>query len=160
MMQPIRRLVKMPTPQQLKVHKDLKQQLARKGIDIKAIDTPAPRAQWWKPAGENSWVQMPNLLPADPYHTQLYMAKGYTLIPPDPGTLVPYAPTVEQAKEYGIPIRGVVLEAAPPAPRAVAEEPDPGSLHKHTYSSKKAGAQCVLDGCTTTRQEPFKGRLK
>jgi len=149
----------MPTPQQLKVRKDLEQQLARKGIAMELINTPAPRAQWWKPVG-NGWVKMPNLLPADAYHTQLYMAKGMTLIPPDTGALVPYAPTAEQAKEYGIPIRGVAPVAAPPPPIAVDEVPAPSGKHKHTYYSKRLGAPCVVEGCAKTREEPFKGRSK
>lgn len=129
----------MPTPQQLKVRKNLEQQLARKGIVMDLINTPAPRAQWWKPAGENAWAMMPNLLPADAYHTQLYMAKGWTLIPPDAGTIVSWKPDALPAEQ---------------------EVPAPSGKHKHTYSSKRLGAPCVLDGCAKTREEPFKGRSK
>ena len=149
----------MPTPQQLKVRKELEQQLARKGIAMELINTPAPRAQWWKPMG-NGWVKMPNLLPADAYHTQLYMGKGMPLIPPETGDLVPYAPTAEQAKAYGIPIRGVARVSAPPAPITEDKPPVADRIHRHRYVSEDLGARCSVEGCAKTREEPFKGRSK
>ena len=69
----------MATSAQLQRSKDMEQTLRRKGIALDLRYSPAPKAFWYRLDGTQVGATM---LPADPHHMELYLAKGWTLIPP------------------------------------------------------------------------------
>lgn len=102
---------------------ELRSWVGGQGIDVEIIDRRAPKAEWWR-ASDGKYL---GTLPADPYHLQLYRAKGFVLV--DPGiSPEPVAPT--DFKGFW---EKQQQEAQAPAVTPVAEPIVP-DLTKYTHS--------------------------
>lgn len=72
----------------------LQQELARQGFVIRDLGSWPPKATYYKPNGE----AMRNL-PADPYSMQRYLARGFTLVPPERAEKAPEPPVVTPSSD-------------------------------------------------------------
>src|SRR3989304_6527100 len=77
----------MATSKQVAERREMLKQLAGQGYSVQLTDWPR-RITWYKPDGE----AMPNL-PADPWHMERYLARGFT----------PDLPRVAQADQSSVP---------------------------------------------------------
>jgi hypothetical protein len=128
----------MPTLKEWQTTEALKTQARRSGFAVELSYTPTPKAQWYRGDG----VPLPNKLPSDPYHRNIYEAKGWTLFPPKGvQTITPWKP-------------GEV---------AILTQPDSdgdavtASTHQHRFK-KAVGSSCSVQGCSAVRTRLFASR--
>jgi hypothetical protein len=130
----------MPSGEDLKMLRDQERQILRQtGMKVELISKTSPKAQWWKKDG----TPLPNVLPADAYHTRRYLRRGWTMYPPEG---VAEEPKVEE----------VVNE---PYPFLVQDKELEELKHYHRFG-REMGSVCTASGCNATRQIPFKKRSK
>lgn len=111
----------MTTPKGMAQKRDLIAQLAGRGYALQVTDWPR-RITWYKPTGE----AMPNL-PADPWHMERYLARGFT----------PDLPMVAQAEPVPTP------ETAQPE---IAQQ-------VQDHSCAKCGREMRADRCAWCKEE-------
>jgi len=136
----------MPTLKEWQATEALKAQAKRNGVAVELSYTPAPKAQWYRADG----VALPNKLPSDPYHRDVYEKKGWTLFPPTGvQTNTPWKP------EGAMPITSE--SSLPLQPDSDGGDAAAPSTHQHRFS-KTVGSPCNIQGCTAVRTKPFARR--
>ena len=129
----------MPSGEDLKMLRDQERQILRRtGMKVELISKNSPKAQWWKKDG----TPLPNVLPADPYHTRRYLRRGWTMYPPE-----------------GVAEEPKVEEVNKPYPFLVQDE-EPKELNHYHKFGREMGSVCTASECNATRQIPFKKRSK
>ena len=133
----------MATVEQIKMQKIQQRNLDQAGYHVDIINHPSPKAQWYRKV-EGWWVAVRNLLPADPYHLNRYLQRGFTMTPePD---------KVRTIAEITQPLVAAAVDGE-------TEAPETPEVHRHTYP-KALGSLCKTTGCTAVRQVAFQSRRK
>ena len=134
----------MPSGEDLKMLRDQERQILRQtGMKVELISKTSPKAQWWKKDG----TPLPNVLPADAYHTRRYLRRGWTMYPPEG---VAEEPKVEEPK---------VEEVNKPYP-FLAKTEELKEIKLYLNFGRQMGSVCTTSECNATRQIPFKKRSK
>tara|TARA_Y100000310_G_scaffold341686_1_gene441659 strand:+ start:4471 stop:4890 length:420 start_codon:yes stop_codon:yes gene_type:complete len=139
----------MPTAEDNRLLKEQSDKITRvTGIPTTLIDNTAEKRQWWRPDGS----KLPNLLPADAYHTRRFIAKGWGLVPP--ANPVPVE-TVRRGVVDGTGDAEVASNASTEASPTWSEI----AKHAHRYN-KAVGSVCKVNGCEAVRTTAYKKRGK
>lgn len=124
----------MTTPKGMTQKRDLIAQLQGRGYALQVTDWPR-RITWFKPSGE----AMPNL-PADPWHMERYLARGFT----------PDLPRVQEAVAETVSLQDTAVGEAevvpePAQPETVQQLPD--------HSCPKCGREMRAERCAWCKDE-------
>lgn len=137
----------MSTVDQIKMQKIQQRNLDQAGYHLDIINHPSPKAQWYRDV-EGWWVALPNLLPADPYHLNRYLQRGFTMTPePD---------KVRTLTEIREPLTEIT---EPLVAAAIVVETEAPAVHSHTFR-RALGSLCKTAGCTAVRKTAFQSRRK
>ena len=129
----------MPSGEDLKMLRDQERQiLSQTGMKVELISKNSPKAQWWKKDG----TPLPNVLPADPYHTRRYLRRGWTMYPPEG---VAEEPKVEEVNKPD-PLQNPALTKELMDSIIIGKE----LKHYHRFG-REMGSVCTTSECNATR---------
>jgi hypothetical protein len=140
----------MPTSEQLQRAKAQEQELKRHGVSIDLRFDPAPRAFWYR-VSDGTQVG-PSKLPADPYHTERYMKRGLTMVPPREKITIKY---LQPEKSLSDLIDELDNKEEPRMP--TQQEMRPGGRidgHYHKFTQKMK-SPCQRQPCDAVRTSPY-----